>query len=122
MGTGDRDTEGNDGIDARRELVERLRTHDDVREVNFSRDGFRTVVVELEPDAGFRDRWRRTATRLGYTVERPDPGGASSPPSAAVWVLQLDDAGAPTDRSTDDSGLRRGIARLAAFLRRLLDR
>ena len=120
MGTGD--TDRNDGIDARRELVARLRTHDDVREVNFSRDGFRTVVVELEPGAAFRDAWCRTATRLGYTVERLDVDESSSPPSADVWVLQLDEVGAPTDRPTGGSRLRRGIARLTAFLRRLLER
>jgi hypothetical protein len=118
---GDIDRNG-DGVAARRELVERLRDEDDVREVNFSRDGFRTVVVELEPDADFRERWRRTATRLGYGVERPGRGDLASGRSANVWLLRLDDTESPAGPPTAGSTLRRAVARLRAFLDRLRGR
>jgi hypothetical protein len=120
MGMGN--TDGGDGIDARRRLVERLRAHEDVRRVDFSRDGFRVVVVELEPGAGFRDRWRETATELGYTVERLAPGEAPSDRPTEAWVLRLEDATAGAGESTGGSALRRVVARVRAFLDRLLGR
>jgi hypothetical protein len=116
---GDRDTNG-DAIDARRELVERLRAHGDVREVNFSRDGFRVIVVELEPGADFRDRWRRTATGLGYTVERIETGSRPDRPATA-WALRLGEEGG-TDRPRWRTALRNAMTRARAFVERLLDR
>ena len=63
--------EGNDdrSVSARGEFVRRLHARAGVLAVDFTRDGFRTVFVEVGPDAD--DGWRRAAERLGYTVERP---------------------------------------------------
>ena len=117
------DTNGNeDGIAERRAFVRRLRADEDVRSVDFSRDGFRTVVVEPEPGVGFRRRWRRTATRLGYTVRR---GGTDDPTSdrrGNVWVLQLEGTDGSADRSAWPSWLRRAGRRAREFLDRLVGR
>jgi len=121
MEMGERDTD-DDGIAARRGFVERLRTHDDVRRVNFSRDGFRTVLVALEPDAGFRDRWRRTASRLGYTVERFEPDESRPDRPGDVWALRLGEPEEPTDRSGWWSRVRGAVARTRDFVDRLLGR
>lgn len=118
---GERDTD-DDGIAARREFVERLRTHDDVRRVNFSRDGFRTVLVALEPDADFRDRWRRTASRLGYTVERYEADEPRPDRPGEVWVLRQGEPEAPTDRSGWRSTVRSAVARTREFVDWLLRR
>lgn len=118
MGNTDR---SEDGIDARREFVERLRTHETVRSVNFSRDGFRVVVVDLEPGAEFRERWRERAVELGYTVERPDEGESPLGQPADAWVLRL--AGeTSTDRSGWGTAVRDAAARVRTLVRRLLGR
>lgn len=101
-------TEGDDEVDGRRAFVRRLRGEPEVRRVSFSRDGFRTIVVGLERDADFRDRWRRTAADLGYTVERVTPEESRPDRSGNVWVLELTSSEEPTDES-----------RLLATLRRL---
>lgn len=105
-------------LDDRRQLVSELRAHDDVRRLTFTRDGFRTVLVELEPGAEFREEWRRTATRLGYTVEHLEVD--DSPPgwSENAWALRLSRRGLSTwtDRA------RRIVARARAVVERLLDR
>jgi len=120
---GERDTDNDDdGLAARREFVERLRTHEDVRRVNFSRDGFRTVLVALEPDADFRDRWRRTATRLGYTVERFEADEHRPDRPGVVWVLRLGEPEEPTDASGWWSTVRSAVDRARALLDRLLGR
>lgn len=118
---GERDTD-DDAIAARREFVERLRTHDDVRRVNFSRDGFRMVIVALEPDADFRDRWRRTANRLGYTVERYEPDEPRPDRPGDVWALRLGESEKPTDRSGWWSTVRGAVARVRELVDRLLGR
>lgn len=56
-------------VSARGEFVRRLSTRAEVVAVDFTRDGFHTVFVEVGPDAD--DGWRRAAERLGYTVEYP---------------------------------------------------
>lgn len=56
-------------ISTRREFVRWLHARGDVVAVDFTRDGFRTVFVEVGPDTG--DGWRRAAERLGYAVEHP---------------------------------------------------
>lgn len=106
-----------DAVAARQEFVRRLRDDEAVSRVNFSRDGFRVVVVSLEPDAEFRDEWRRTATRLGYTVERVvgDPQRALT---EDVWVLRLDD----DEDSAGRFGWRNAVGRLRRFVDRLRDR
>ena len=98
------DTHGNDdGVAERRAFVRRLRADEDVRSVDFSRDGFRPVVVYPEPGVGFRRRWRRTATRLGYTVRRGGTDGS-------------------TDRPEGRRRLRHAVRRGRAFLDRLVGR
>jgi hypothetical protein len=67
-----------DALDDRRRFVRGLREHEDVRRLTFTRDGFETVLLELEPGAGFREEWHRTATRLGYTVGSGRSSGGSS--------------------------------------------
>lgn len=130
MGTGN--TDRDDGIDARRRFVERLRAHEEVRRVDFSRDGFRVVLVELEPGAELRDRWRETATELGYTVERPASDAVPPDWPTDAWVLQLENV-AVADEVGDaavagemtggrGSTLRRAVSRIRAFLDRLLGR
>ena len=107
-----------DALDDRLRVVQELRAHDDVRRLTFTRDGFETVLLELEPDAGFREEWHRTATRLGYTVERL--GADDSLPNwpEDAWVLRLP---APTGRSMW-SPVIRVVDRTRALFRRLLDR
>lgn len=117
------DTHGNDdGIAERRAFVRRLRADEGVRRVDFSRDGFRTVVVEPEPGVGFRRRWRRTATRLGYTVRRAGTDDPTSDRRGNVWVLQLEGTDDPADRSAWPSWLRRAVRRAREFLDRLVGR
>lgn len=111
------DTNGDgDGIDARRAFVRRLRDDENVRRVDFSRDGFRTVVVEPVPGVGFRRRWRRTATRLGYTVRRTGADDTGSDRREDVWVLQLDGKDGYTDRPARRRWLRRAVRRARELL------
>ena len=72
MGDDDGNDDSNDdrGVSARRRFVARLDEHGGVTGLDFTRDGFRTVFVEAASDAD-TDEWRRTAERLGYTVEPP---------------------------------------------------
>jgi len=65
-------TEGHDaGVSERRRFVQRLREHDAVVGVDFTRDGFRTVFVEVTPGDALDERLRREAERVGYDVESP---------------------------------------------------
>lgn len=102
-----------DAVAARQAFVRRLRDDEAVSRVNFSRDGFRVVVVSLEPDAEFRDEWRRTATRLGYAVERV-VSDSQRALTEDVWVLRLDDA--------EGSAGRFGWRNVVGRIRRLVDR
>ena len=113
---GGRDT-ADDALAARRRFVRRLRAHENVRSVDFSRDGFRLVRVALEPDAEFHDQWHRRATQLGYTVEQLEVG--ESPPDwpENTWVLRLAQAEASADQSTWSATVRNTIARLVQALR-----
>lgn len=108
-----------DAVDARREFVRRLRAHPAVRRVDFSRDGFRTVVVVLDPEAELRDRWVRTATRLGYDVERvaSDEGRAEN-----AWWLELEGTEGSAGRSTWRGTVRRAADRARGLIDRLLGR
>jgi hypothetical protein len=58
-------------VSARRRLVRRLRAHGDVVRIDFTRDGFRTVFVEVASDDGFDRELRREIERAGYTIEPP---------------------------------------------------
>jgi hypothetical protein len=117
------DTNGNDdGFAARRAFVRRLRADEDVRRVDFSRDGFRTVVVEPDPGAGFRRRWYRTATRLGYTVRRTGTEDPASDRRGDVWVLQLEGTDGSVDRPAWRRRLGRAIRRVREFFDRLVGR
>jgi hypothetical protein len=117
------DTNGNDeGIAERRAFVRRLRTDEDVHHVDFSRDGFRTVVVEPEPGVGFRREWRRTATRLGYTVRRAGTDDPAPDRPGDVWILQLRGTDGSTDRPGWRGRLRHAIRRVREFLDRLVGR
>lgn len=107
-----------DGIADRRAFVRRLRADEDVHRLDFSRDGFRTVVVEPVPDVGFRRRWRRTATRLGYTVRRAGTNDPAADRHGDVWILEL----VGTDGSTDRPGWRRWLGRAVRRTRDFLDR
>lgn len=88
-------------VSARREFVRRLRDRTDVARVDFTRDGFRTVFVEVGADAA--DEWRGTAERLGYTVEPPGTDTHRRWQVGEWWegapgdvrVLRLDAARAP---------------------------
>lgn len=116
------DTNGDDdGVAERRAFVRRLRADEDVRRVDFSRDGFRTVVVEPEPGIGFRRRWRREAARLGYTVRRAEPDDSAPDRRGDVWVLQLEGTDGSTDRPAWRRWLRRAVSRAREFLDRLVD-
>lgn len=85
---GERDTDG-DAIAERRAFVQRLDAHEDVRRVDFTRDGFRTVLVGFEPDAESPDQWHRTAIRLGYTVEQRGTDASWPGCPADAWILRL---------------------------------
>ena len=61
-------------LDERRQFVERLRAHDDVAKLDFTRNGFRTVFVEVEQETGFHAEWQQTATKLGYGIEHQCAG------------------------------------------------
>jgi len=68
MGT----TEGHDAwVSERRGFVQRRREHDAVVGVDFTRDGVRTVFVEVIPGDAFDERVRREAERVGYDIEAP---------------------------------------------------
>lgn len=110
-------TDTDDATDERRAFVRTLRTHEDVRRLTFSRDGYRTVVFELEPDAEFRDEWYRTATRLGYDVERLGADGSLPDWPNDAWFLRLSetDGGSALARA-----VRGTLGRLRASLGRLL--
>jgi hypothetical protein len=107
-----------DALDDRRQFLQGLREHEDVRRLTFTRDGFETVLLELEPGAGFRGEWHRTATRLGYTVERL--GADDSLPNwpEDAWVLRLSE---PKDRSVRGLATRT-VTRVRGFFRWLLGR
>lgn len=115
---GNEDTD-DDAFDARRRFVRELEAHPEVSRLTFTRDGFWTVLLELEPDAEFREEWRRTATRLGYTVERVRADDSLPDWPSDAWVLHLSgtDGGSALART-----VRRTLGRLRAFLGRLLGR
>jgi hypothetical protein len=56
-------------VSERGRFLGRLRAHGDVVAVDFTRDGYRTVFVEVVPDDGLDEALRREAERIGYTVE-----------------------------------------------------
>jgi len=63
---------GDDGtVSERRAFVRQLEDHEDVVAVDFTRDGYRRVLVEMESGTGFPGGLRREARRLGYDVEIP---------------------------------------------------
>ena len=110
-------TDTNDATAERRAFVRSLRTHEDVRRLTFSRDGFRTVVFELRPDGEFRDEWHRTATRLGYDVERLGYDESMPDWPSDAWVLRLRE---PEGRSALARAAREATGRLGAFFDRLV--
>lgn len=114
---GERDTNG-DAIAERRAFVQRLDAHEAVQRVDFTRDGFRTILVELEPDAAFRDQWCRTATRLGYTVEQVGTDATWPGWPADAWILQLDSPERTAWRST----VRRAVTWARTIIGRLFGR
>lgn len=95
------DEEGSRRVSQRRRFLRRLEGHGDVVAVEFTRDGFRTVFVEVAPEAGFDGELRCHAERLGYAVEPPGTTAyrrwrlsewwEGSP--EAVRVLRLDGTG-----------------------------
>jgi hypothetical protein len=99
-------------LDARRRFVRRLSDHEDVRQVNFSRDGFQLVLVTLDSEAEFREEWRQKAIRLGYTLEQGKP--EASPPDwpENTWVLRL----AETTESPDQTGWRATVQSIVTRL------
>lgn len=109
-------------VDDRREFIRRLRAHEDVRSVNFSRDGFQTVIVELASGAEFRDQWYQTANRLGYTVERIETDVSWSDRSVDAWVLRLVESEDVTNRPRWRSVIRIAGERMQAVIERLLGR
>jgi hypothetical protein len=66
MGDADEDETS---LSERRRFLERLRADEDVVAVDFTRDGYRTVFVEVVPDDGLDEGLRREAERIGYAVE-----------------------------------------------------
>ena len=68
MGDGDRDDRL---ASERRGFFGRLRGHESVVAVDFTRDRFRTVFVEVDPEDGLDGELWRAAERLGYTVQCP---------------------------------------------------
>ena len=102
--------------------MQRLSAHNDVRRVDFTRDGFRTILVELEPDAEFRDQWHRTATRLGYTVEQRGTESFWSVWPADAWLLHLAAPDQSTDRATWRTTVQRAVTRIRSVLDRLFGR
>ena len=56
-------------LSERGRFLGRLRAHGDVVAVDFTRDGYRTVFVEVVPDGRLDEGLRREAERIGYTVE-----------------------------------------------------
>jgi hypothetical protein len=85
----DRDPE--DALDRRREFVRHLRAHDVVHQVDFSRDGYQVIQVQLEPGVEFREAWRETATELGYSIESGEVTTTGSDRGDNTWRLELDD-------------------------------
>ncbi len=65
---GQADTESSH-VDDRRQFIKRLQDHGDVSRLDFTRDGFRTVFVEVQEGSGFHNEWQQTARRLGYEIE-----------------------------------------------------
>ena len=116
---GDRDTsEG--PLDARRRFVRRLSDHEDVRQVNFSRDGFQLVLVTLDSEAEFREEWRQIAIRLGYTLKQGKP--EKSPPDwpENTWVLRLAETAESPDRPGGRATGQNIVTRLVQALRNRL--
>jgi hypothetical protein len=91
------ESSGERGVSERRELVRWLRAHGDVSTVEFTRDGFRTVFVEMTAEVGLDRELRRRAEELGYTVLPPDDDARErwtleewwSGDHEAVYVLAL---------------------------------
>lgn len=108
-----------DALDERRQFVRELDADDGVRRLTFTRDEFRTVLLELEPEAELREEWRRTAARLGYTVERLGTDDSLPDWPADAWVFRVSET---TDRPTLTGAVREAASRVRAFLRRLLGR
>lgn len=118
---GEKDTNGGT-IAERRAFVQRLGAHEDVRRVDFTRDGFRTVLVELESDAAFRDQWRRTAAQLGYTVEQVGTDTSWPGWPADAWILQLTEPEDSPGRAAWRTTVRRAVTRIRTVIDRLLGR
>lgn len=115
MGTSN---ESNDDYDPRREFIQQLREHEDVRKVNFSRDGFQTIIVELASNAEFQDQWSQMADRLGYSVQKVEAEVPLSDQRADVWILQLEEPGDIASQTT----WRTKVRSAGAFVRRVIAR
>ena len=106
----------------RRGFVQRLSAHDDVRRVDFTRDGFRMILVELKPGAEFRDQWHQTATHLGYTVDQLGTETSWSVWPANAWILRLTAPDQSTDRATWRTTVQRAVTRIRSVRDRLFGR
>lgn len=62
-------------VSERRACVRQLEEHGDVVAVAFTRDGFRTLLVEGASEDGLDGELRRRAERLRYVVEPPETDG-----------------------------------------------
>ena len=58
-----------DIINKRRQFIQRLENHEDVTKIDFTRDGFQTLFVEVRQGTGFHSAWQQRADELGYRVE-----------------------------------------------------
>ena len=64
------DADGDEtSLSERGRFLGRLRAHADVVALDFTRDGYRTVFVEVVSDDGLGERLRREAERIGYAIE-----------------------------------------------------
>ena len=69
MGHEDRECQPDSTVAERGQFVKQLDAREDVVDVDFTRDGFLTVFVEVASDAAVDSGVRRMAERAGYTIE-----------------------------------------------------